>query len=340
MSIGHEFSGHGTLIDPHGRHIDRMRVSVTDRCNYRCSYCLGAHPVFAPRAELLSLDELDRLCTAFVYCGIRRIRLTGGEPLVRRNLMSFVRALSRHLAAGGLDEITMTTNGALLERYAEELAEAGLTRINVSVDTLDPEGFKTITRGGEIATVLAGIDAARAAGLPVKLNTVVQAGVNEEAIPALIEYAHGRDMDLTLIEVMPMGRFAGRRPPSFVSLKQVRADLEQRFTLTDVLDRSSGPARYVRVAETGGRLGFITPMSRGFCDSCNRIRITSTGQLVPCLGHVEGVDLRAALRGSESEGPLIDAIHAAVAHKPTGHDFASARRAPMALDRNMNVTGG
>lgn len=340
MSIGHQLSGHGTLIDPHGRHIDRMRVSVTDRCNFRCSYCLGAHPVFAPRAELLSLDELDRLCTAFVHCGIRRIRLTGGEPLVRRNLMSFVRALSRHVATGGLDEITMTTNGALLQRYAAELVEAGLTRINVSVDTLDPADFKAITHGGDVATVLAGIDEARAMGLPVKINTVVQAGVNEQAIPALIEYAHGRGMDLTLIEVMPMGRFAGRRPPSFVSLRQVRADLEGRFTLTDLDDRSSGPARYVRVAETGGRLGFITPLSRGFCDACNRIRITSTGQLVPCLGHVEGVDLRAALRGSESEGPLIDAIHAAVAHKPSGHDFAAARRAPLAFDRNMNVTGG
>jgi cyclic pyranopterin phosphate synthase len=288
----------------------------------------------------LTLDELDRLCTAFVGCGVRRIRLTGGEPLVRRNLLSFVRALSRHLTAGALDEITMTTNGALLARYAGELAEAGLSRINVSVDTLDPADFKAITLGGDIAAVLAGIDAARAAGLPVKLNTVVQAGINETAIPALIEYAHARAMDLTLIEVMPMGLFAGKRPPSFVSLKQVRADLEARFTLTDIVDRSSGPARYVRVSETGGRLGFITPMSRGFCESCNRVRITSTGQLVPCLGHVEGVDLRAALRGSESEGPLIDAIHAAVAHKPSGHDFATARCAPMAVKRSMNVTGG
>jgi cyclic pyranopterin phosphate synthase len=340
MSIGHEVSGHGTLIDPHGRHIDRLRVSVTDRCNFRCSYCLGAHPVFAPRAELLTLDELDRLCSAFVSCGVRRIRLTGGEPLVRRNLMSFVRALSRHSKSGALEEITMTTNGALLQRYAGELAEAGLSRINVSVDTLDPADFKAITLGGDIAAVLAGIDAARAAGLPVKLNTVVQAGINEAAIPALIEYAHARDMDLTLIEVMPMGLFAGSRPPSYVSLKQVRSDLEQRFTLTDVLDRSSGPARYVRVAETGGRLGFITPMSRGFCEACNRVRITSTGQLVPCLGHVEGVDLRAALRGCESEGPLIDAIHAAVAHKPGGHDFATARCAPITVKRTMNVTGG
>lgn len=340
MSVGHEVSGQGALMDPHGRHIDRLRVSVTDRCNFRCSYCLGAHPKFAPRAELLTLDELDRLCSAFVACGVRRIRLTGGEPLVRRNLLSFVRALSRHRASGALDEITMTTNGALLGRYAAELADAGLSRINVSVDTLDPKAFKSITLGGDVGVVLAGIEAARAAGLPVKLNTVVQAGVNETAIPALIEYAHARAMDLTLIEVMPMGLFAGKRPPSFVSLKKIRADLEQRFTLTDLLDRSSGPARYVRVAETGGRVGFITPMSRGFCETCNRVRITSTGQLVPCLGHVEGLDLRAALRGSESEGPLIDAIHAAVAHKPVGHDFATPRCAPVAVERSMNVTGG
>ncbi|KIZ43165.1 MULTISPECIES: GTP 3',8-cyclase MoaA [Rhodopseudomonas] len=339
MLIGPQSLASGTLIDPMGRHIDRLRVSVTDRCNFRCSYCLGAHPKFAPRAELLTLDELDRLCAAFVSCGVRRIRLTGGEPLVRRNLLSFVRALSRHLVSGDLDEITMTTNGALLGRYAGELADAGLSRINVSVDTLDAADFARITVGGDIGVVLAGIEAARSAGLPVKLNTVVQAGVNETAIPALIEYAHARDMDLTLIEVMPMGLFAGKRPASFVSLKQVRADLERQFTLSDVLDRSSGPARYVRVAETGGRLGFITPMSRGFCESCNRVRITSTGQLVPCLGHVEGVDLRAALRGSESEAPLVDAIIAAIAHKPNGHDFAAAR-VPATVERSMNVTGG
>jgi cyclic pyranopterin phosphate synthase len=340
MSIDPQSYDRGTLIDPMGRHIDRLRVSVTDRCNFRCRYCLGAHPKFAPRAELLTLDELDRLCAAFVSCGVRRIRLTGGEPLVRRNVMSFVRALSRHLASGALDEMTMTTNGALLGRYASEIADAGLSRINVSVDTLDPADFTAITLGGDIATVLEGIEAARRAGLPVKLNTVVQAGVNEHAIPSLIEYAHARGMDMTLIEVMPMGLFAGKRPASFVSLKKVRSDLEQRFTLTDLLDRSSGPARYVRVAETGGRVGFITPMSRGFCESCNRVRITSTGQLVPCLGHVEGVDLRAALRGSASEGPLVYAIRAAVAHKPSGHDFANARCVPLSVERSMNVTGG
>ncbi len=330
----------GRLIDPLGRHIDRLRVSVTDRCNYRCSYCLGAHPVFSPRAELLTLDELDRLCTAFVDCGIRRIRLTGGEPLVRRNVLSFVRALSRHLVSGALDELTMTTNGALLGRYAGELADAGLSRINVSVDSLDPAEFAAITLGGDIAVVLAGIDAARAAGLKVKLNTVVQKGVNDHAIPSLFEYAHARGMDLTLIELMPMGPVGSKRPEAFVSLDEVRAELEKRYTLIDLLDRSSGPARYVRVAETNGRLGFITPMSRGFCEACNRVRITSTGQLVPCLGHVEGVDLRAALRGSESEGPLIDAIRAAVGHKPSGHDFAAIRRVRVSGERNMNVTGG
>ena len=340
MSIDSAVPIRGTLIDPLGRHIDRLRVSVTDRCNYRCSYCLGAHPVFAPRAELLTLDELDRLCTAFVACGIRRIRLTGGEPLVRRNLLSFVRALSRHLASGALDELTMTTNGALLGRYAGELADAGLSRINVSVDSLDPAEFAAITLGGDVAVVLAGIEAARAAGLQVKLNTVVQAGVNDHAIPSLFEYAHARGMDLTLIELMPMGLVGRKRPEAFVSLDKVRAGLEKHYTLIDLLDRSSGPARYVRVAETGGRLGFITPMSRGFCEACNRVRITSTGQLVPCLGHVDGVDLRAALRGSESEGPLIDAIRAAVTHKPKGHDFVAVRHVRASGERSMNVTGG
>jgi cyclic pyranopterin phosphate synthase len=340
MSIGLQSPDRGTLIDPMGRYIDRLRVSVTDRCNFRCSYCLGAHPVFAPRSEVLNFDELDRLCSAFIGCGIRRIRLTGGEPLARRNVMSFVRALSRHLAAGALDEMTMTTNGALLGRFAHELADAGLSRINVSLDTLDPTDFAAITLGGDVDVVLAGIEAARDAGLPVKLNTVVQAGVNEQAIPALIAYAHARRMDLTLIEVMPMGRFAGRRPPSFVSLKQIRAELATRFTLIDLLDRSSGPARYVRVAETGGRLGFITPMSRGFCDACNRVRITCTGQLVPCLGHVEGADLRAALRNNTSDEPLLDAIRAAVAHKPDGHDFAAQQRVLSPVERGMNVTGG
>jgi cyclic pyranopterin phosphate synthase len=339
MFTGVQSADRGALIDPMGRHVDRLRVSVTDRCNFRCSYCLGAHPTFVPRSEVLSFAELERLCAAFISCGVRRIRLTGGEPLARRNVMSFVRALSRHLAQGALDEMTMTTNGALLGRFARELADAGLSRINVSLDTLDPADFAAITLGGDVGVVLAGIEAARDAGLPVKLNTVVQKGGNEQAIPALIEYAHARAMDLTLIEVMPMGRFAGQRPPSFVSLKQVRAELETRFTLIDLLDRSSGPARYVRVAETGGRLGFITPMSHGFCESCNRVRITCTGQLVPCLGHVEGADLRAALRDNEGEAPLVDAIRAAVAHKPVGHDFAAAR-VLSSVERSMNVTGG
>lgn len=328
------------LLDTFGRQVDYLRVSVTDRCNYRCTYCLGEHPVFVPKREVLSLDELDRLCSAFVRCGVRRLRLTGGEPLTRRNIVALVRSLSRHLSTGALDEITMTTNGSLLARFAGELAEAGLRRINVSLDTLDAETFARITRGGDLATVLGGIEVARVAGLKVKLNTVVQAGVNDRAIADLVGYAHGRGMDLSLIETMPVGAVAGDRTGGFIPLDHVRAALEQRFTLVDLPERSGGPARYVRVVETGGRIGFITPMSHGFCADCNRVRVTCTGKLVLCLGRSGAVDLRAALRSSEGDDALVAAIHDAVARKPQSHSFALDQLGHPAIARGMNATGG
>lgn len=340
MLIERPAAARPALHDTFGRHVDYLRVSVTDRCNYRCTYCLGEHPVFVPKREVLSLDELDRLCSAFVRCGVRRLRLTGGEPLTRRNIVVLVRALSRHLSTGALDEITMTTNGSLLGRFAGELAEAGMRRINVSLDTLDAETFARVTRGGDLSAVLAGIEVARVAGLGIKINTVVQAGVNDRAIPDLVGYAHRRGMDLSLIETMPVGAVAGDRAGGFVPLDHIRATLEQRFTLVDLAERSGGPARYARIVETGGRIGFITPMSHGFCADCNRVRVTCTGKLVLCLGRSGAVDLRAALRSSEGDEALVDAIHAAVARKPQSHSFALDQFGRPAIARGMNATGG
>src|SRR5215468_5100893 len=272
------------MTDPFGRTITYLRVSVTDRCDLRCVYCMSEDMTFLPKADLLTLEELDRLCSAFITKGVRKLRLTGGEPLVRRNLMSLLRSLSRHLETGALNELTMTTNATQLARFASELRDCGMRRINVSLDTLDPQKFRAITRWGDLDKVLAGIEAARAAGLAVKINAVALKNLNEDEIPSLIEWAHGNDMALTLIEVMPMGEIGEGRLDQYVPLSLLRARLAKHYTLTDLPDDTGGPARYVRVSETGGKLGFITPMTHNFCESCNRVRITCTGTLHTCLG--------------------------------------------------------
>jgi len=330
-----------SLLDPFGRAVTYLRVSVTDRCDFRCVYCMSEDMAFLPKRDLLSLEELDRICTAFVGQGMRKLRITGGEPLVRRDIMSLFRSLSRHLASGVLDELTVTTNGSQLARFAHELASYGVKRVNVSIDTLDPDKFRQITRWGDLAKVMQGLDAAQAAGLKLKINTVALKGVNEDEIETLIEWAHGRGMDLTLIEVMPLGEIDGQRIDQFLPLSQVRARLEARYTLHDLPDRTGGPARYVRVAETGGRLGFITPLTHNFCESCNRVRLTCTGQLFMCLGQEDAADLRAPVRASADDAPLVQAIADAIARKPKGHDFVIDRNhARPAVSRHMSMTGG
>jgi GTP 3',8-cyclase len=329
------------LVDPFARAITYLRVSVTDRCDFRCVYCMAENMVFLPKQDLLSLEELDRLCSAFVAKGVRKLRLTGGEPLVRRGIMTLVASLSRHLAAGQLDELTLTTNGSQLSKYAGELAAHGIKRINVSLDTLDADKFRAITRWGDIDKVLAGIDAAQAAGLKVKINAVALKGVNEDELPALVEWAHGRGMDLTIIEVMPLGDIEESRLDQYLPLSMVRARLSERFTLEEIDYRTGGPARYVRVKDTGGRLGFITPLTHNFCESCNRVRVTCTGTLYMCLGQNDAADLRAPLRASESNDALYAAIDEAITRKPKGHDFVIDRRHRRpALKRHMSVTGG
>jgi cyclic pyranopterin phosphate synthase len=329
------------LIDPFGRAITYLRVSVTDRCDFRCVYCMSEDMAFLPKRDLLTLEELDRICSAFVDRGVRKLRITGGEPLVRRDIMTLFGSLSRHLDSDALDELTVTTNGSQLARHAKELAACGVKRINVSIDTLDAEKFRRITRWGDLTKVLQGLDAAQNAGLKVKINTVALKGVNEDEIEALLAWAHGRGMDLTLIEVMPLGEIDGQRIDQFLPLSLVRARLAGRYTLEDLADRTGGPARYVRVKETGGRLGFITPMTHNFCESCNRVRLTCTGQLFMCLGQEDAADLRAPVRASESNELLERAIVDAIARKPKGHDFIIDRRhARPALSRHMSVTGG
>jgi cyclic pyranopterin phosphate synthase len=330
-----------SLLDPFGRAISYLRVSVTDRCDFRCVYCMSEDMAFLPKRDLLTLEELDRICSAFVDYGVRKLRITGGEPLVRRDIMKLFRSLSRHLGSGALDELTVTTNGSQLARHAQELADCGVKRINVSIDTLDPDKFRRITRWGDLSKVLHGLDAAQAAGLKVKINTVALKGVNEDEIAPLLEWAHGRGMDLTLIEVMPLGEVDGQRIDQFLPLSMVRARLGQLYTLQDIDDRTGGPARYVRVGETGGRLGFITPMTHNFCESCNRVRLTCTGQLFMCLGQEDAADLRAPVRASEDNGLLEQAIIEAIARKPKGHDFIIDRRhARPAVSRHMSMTGG
>jgi cyclic pyranopterin phosphate synthase len=329
------------LVDPFARAITYLRVSVTDRCDFRCVYCMAEDMTFLPKADLLTLEELDRLCTAFVAKGVRKLRLTGGEPLVRRGIMTLFASLSRHLASGALEELTLTTNGSQLPKYAAELKSYGVQRINVSLDTLDADKFRAVTRWGDLAKVLAGIDAAQAAGLKVKINAVALRGVNEDEIGQLVEWSHGRGLDLTLIEVMPLGDVGEARLDQYLPLSMVRAKLAEKYTLEDLDYRTGGPARYMRVKETGGRLGFITPMTHNFCESCNRVRITCTGTMFMCLGQEDAADLRAPLRASEGNELLYAAIDDAILRKPKGHDFIIDRRHRRpALSRHMSVTGG
>jgi cyclic pyranopterin phosphate synthase len=329
------------MIDPFGRGVTYLRVSVTDRCDLRCVYCMAEHMTFLPKKDLLTLEELDRLCAAFVAKGVRKLRITGGEPLVRKNILWLFRALSRHLGTGALDELTLTTNGTQLPKHAAELKALGVKRINISLDTLKPERFKAITRWGSFEEVLAGIDAADKAGLKIKLNAVALKGMNEDEIEDLVRYAHGRGFDLTLIETMPLGEIDGDRTSQYLPLSIVRARLLDRFTLVDIPYRTGGPARYVEVKETGGRIGFITPMTHNFCESCNRVRLTCTGTLYMCLGQEDAADLRGPLRASEDDAVLYAAIDEAISRKPKGHDFVIDRRTRRpAVARHMSVTGG
>lgn len=329
------------MIDPFGRTVSYLRVSVTDRCDFRCVYCMSEQMTFLPKKDLLTLEELDRLCTVFVEKGVRKLRLTGGEPLVRKNIMHLVRQLSRHLESGALEELTLTTNGSQLARFAGELVDCGVRRVNVSLDTLDPGKFKTVTRWGDLDRVLGGIAAAKAAGLQIKINAVALKGVNHAEIVPMMEWAHGEGFDFTLIETMPMGEIDEDRTDQYLPLSQVRADLAGRFTLTDIPYKTGGPARYVEVAETGGRLGFITPMTHNFCESCNRVRLTCTGTLYMCLGQEDAADLREPLRRSEGNELVGAAIDEAIGRKPKGHDFVIDRttRKP-SVGRHMSMTGG
>ncbi|MGH7075570.1 MAG: GTP 3',8-cyclase MoaA [Stellaceae bacterium] len=330
------------MIDPFGRSISYLRVSVTDRCDFRCVYCMAEDMTFLPKAEILTLEELDRLAGAFIRLGVRKLRLTGGEPLVRRNVMWLFRALGRHLETGALDELTLTTNGSQLQKYAGDLVAAGVKRINISLDTLDPSKFKAITRWGRFDQVMAGIKAAKDAGLKIKINTVALKDVNEDELDRLLAWCGEEGFDLTLIEVMPLGEVgSGTRVEQYLPLSMVRSRLRQRWTLEDSDHRTGGPARYYTVRETGGRLGMITPLTHNFCESCNRVRLTCTGTLFMCLGQEDAADLRAPLRVGESDGPVEDSIRAAIARKPKGHDFIIDRRHDRpSIGRHMSVTGG
>ncbi|MDT8344701.1 MAG: GTP 3',8-cyclase MoaA [Thermohalobaculum sp.] len=330
-----------TLIDPFQRAITYLRVSVTDRCDFRCVYCMSEHMTFLPKRDLLTLEELDRLCSTFVRLGVRKLRITGGEPLVRKNIMWFFERMGRHLGAG-LDELTLTTNGSQLGCFAGGLRDCGVRRVNVSLDTLDEDKFKAITRWGRLADVLDGIDAAQAAGLAVKINAVALRGTNDDEAHRLVEWCGARGMDLTFIEVMPMGDLGTEdRLDQFWSLKDVRRELETRWSLTETDYRTGGPARYVRVAETGQRIGFITPLTHNFCESCNRVRLTCTGQLYMCLGQDDDADLRAVLRASDDDAALAAAIREAITRKPKGHDFDYSRQTVDGqVARHMSVTGG
>ena len=329
------------MIDPFGRHVTYLRVSVTDRCDFRCVYCMSEDMTFLPKSEILTLEELERLCRAFVRKGVRKLRITGGEPLVRRNVMSLFRGLGRLRDEGVLDELTLTTNGSQLGRFAGELYDAGVRRVNVSLDTLDPEKFLAITRWGKFDKVMAGIEAARDAGLAVKINAVALKGVNQHEISSMVAWCGARGYDFTLIETMPLGDIDGDRTEQYLPLSQVRAELMEDWTLTATDYNTGGPARYYTVAETGGRLGFITPLTHNFCESCNRVRLTCTGTLYMCLGQDDAADLRAPLRASEGDDLLDDAIDEAIGRKPKGHDFIIDRqqRRP-AVARHMSVTGG
>jgi len=337
-----KINAHTEMIDPFGRPISYLRVSVTDRCDFRCVYCMSEDMTFLPKADILSLEELERVAGAFVRLGVRKLRLTGGEPLVRRNIMSLFRGLSQHLGTGALDELTLTTNGSQLPRFASELADLGVKRVNVALDTLDSDRFAAITRWGKLDKVMAGLEAAKAAGLGVKINTVALKGVNDGEFHDLIAWAGAEGFDLTFIEVMPLGEIGeGARPDQYMPLSLVRARIQERYTLEESDYRTGGPARYVRVQETGGRLGFITPMTHNFCEGCNRVRLTCTGTLYMCLGQEDAADLRTPVRASESDAPLEAAIHEAISRKPKGHDFIIDRNhTGPAVGRHMSVTGG
>lgn len=329
------------LIDPFARAITYLRVSVTDRCDFRCTYCMSEHMQFLPKKDLLTLEELDRMCSAFIGLGVQKLRITGGEPLVRRGIDTFFRAMSRHLESGALKELTLTTNGSQLDRFAADLAAIGMRRINVSMDTLNPEKFTAITRWGRLPQVLDGIAKAKAAGLKVKINTVAIKGFNEDELFDLVKWCGDEGHDLTFIEVMPMGEMDEQaRLGQYWPLEDLRARLAERFTLTDLPDNTGGPARYVRLKESGQRIGFITPLTHNFCESCNRVRVTCTGEIYTCLGQNDRADLRAPLRASEDNGPLIAAIRGAIDRKPKGHDFDYSRGVGGQVARHMSHTGG
>ncbi|MEP3197612.1 MAG: GTP 3',8-cyclase MoaA [Lentilitoribacter sp.] len=330
-----------TMIDPFGRMVDYLRISVTDRCDFRCTYCMAENMTFLPKKDLLTLEELERLCSIFIDKGVRKLRLTGGEPLVRKNIMQLINALGRKIDEGKLEELTITTNGSQLHRFAKDLYAAGMRRINVSLDTLDPVKFKDITRWGDLNRVLTGIDAALEAGLKVKINAVALKGFNGHELPDMLKWAHGKGMDMTIIETMPMGEIDEDRTDQYLPLSQVRKNLSEEFTLADIPYKTGGPARYVELKETGGRLGFITPLTHNFCESCNRVRLTCTGTLYLCLGQDDAADLRAPLRASTDNQLTADAIDEAITRKPKGHDFIIDRtHNKPAVSRHMSVTGG
>ena len=329
------------MIDPFGRHISYLRVSVTDRCDFRCVYCMAEDMTFLPKSDVLTLEELDRLCSAFVRRGVKKLRLTGGEPLVRKNIMSLVDSLGRHLKTGALEELTLTTNGSQLAKHAEGLARAGVKRVNVSVDSLVPERFRAITRRGDLAVVMDGLRAAKDAGLKVKINAVALKGVNDDEYDEMIAWCGREGFTLTLIETMPLGEIDEDRTDQYLPLSVVRARLQRRWTLDESDYRTGGPARYARIEETGGLIGFITPLSHNFCESCNRVRLTCTGTLYMCLGQDDAADLRAPLRAGIDDALLDAAITEAIARKPKGHDFIIDRRQEKpAVARHMSVTGG
>ena len=330
------------MIDPFGRDISYLRVSVTDRCDFRCTYCMSEDMTFLPKKDVLSLEELERLCNVFVKLGVKKLRLTGGEPLVRKNIMSLIRNLGHHLDTGDLEELTLTTNGSQLHRYAAELFDCGVRRVNVSIDTLDSEKFNEITRWGKLENVLRGIEAAANAGLKIKLNTVALRGTNEDELPNMVKWAGERGFDITIIEVMPMGDIgAENRVNQYLPLSMVRSNLSEHFTLTDIDYKTGGPARYVEVEETGTKIGFITPLTHNFCESCNRVRLTCTGTLYMCLGQEDAADLKIPLRNSEGDEALTRAIQEAISRKPKGHDFIIDRRQKnTSVPRHMSVTGG
>ena len=330
------------LIDPFARAISYLRVSVTDRCDFRCVYCMSEAMQFLPKKELLTLEELDRMCSTFVRLGVKKLRITGGEPLVRRDIMTFFQSMSRHLESGDLEELTLTTNGSQLERFATDLYAAGVRRINVSLDTLDEDKFARVTRWGRLPQVLRGLDAAQKAGLRVKINTVALKGFNEDELLTLTQWCASRDMDLTWIEVMPMGDLGGEdRVGQYWSLRDVRDEYASNYTVTDLAERTGGPARYVQLKETSQKIGFITPLSHNFCESCNRVRLTCTGELYMCLGQEDMADLRAPMRSSDDDAVLEAAIRAAIARKPKGHDFDYSRQKPDGqVSRHMSHTGG